>query len=86
MVSPQESPGSPSPSVAAWYEETLCSSCKAGCLLHWYRESGISLGSGDWPQHAVVVEDHWAAVHCDYFRRRVELPDQLSFCGAQRAK
>lgn len=75
----------PDPAVAAWYDETLCSQCKAAQLLHWTRGE-VSIGGGDRPQQAVYVDGHWAAVHCDYFRRRVELPDQLNFCDAKRTR
>ncbi|MGI9462726.1 MAG: hypothetical protein ACR2OM_02235 [Aestuariivirgaceae bacterium] len=78
-------PSDPEPSVSAWYAMTLCSHCKAARLLHWQRDSDVSFGGADRPLHAVVVDGHWAVVHCDYFRRRVELPDQLTFCAAKRA-
>ena len=38
------------------------------------------------PQHAVGKDDCWYAVHCDYFKRRVEAPDKLCRCGAHQAK
>lgn len=80
-----DKPRDPHPALAAWYAETLCSGCKAGQLLYWEREE-VSIGGGDWPQHAVAVDNHWAVVHCDYFRRRVERPDQLAFCDAKRTR
>ena len=38
------------------------------------------------PQHSVVKDDCWYAVHCDYFMRRVEAPDKLCQCGAHQKK
>lgn len=76
----------PDDSVSSWYEQTHCSDCKAARLLHWEYKEELSFGSSDRPLNAVIVGDHWAVVHCDYFRRRVELPDQLTFCAAQRTE
>ncbi len=41
---------------------------------------------GDHPQHAVAKDDVWYAVHCDYFKRRVEAPNKLRRCGAHQKK
>ena len=72
--------------VEDWFKATHCGGCQAARLLHWVQEErSLSLGYSDTPQHAVDVADHWAVVHCDYFRRRVEQPDKLTFCGARRS-
>jgi hypothetical protein len=39
----------------------------------------------DRPQHGVSVGEHIAVVHCDYFKRRVEQPDRLTYCAARRS-
>ena len=39
---------------------------------------------GDQTWNTQCFEDHWVAVHCDYFKRRVERPDRLQFCAAIR--
>lgn len=55
----------------------FCGQCKAVRLLIWNRTKGT-----DAPQHATVIGDQWVGAHCDYFRRRVEHPEQLAQCGA----
>jgi hypothetical protein len=58
-------------------EKFFCGECKAARLLIWEKAKGAEA-----PQCAVTVGEHWEAVHCDYFRRRIEHPDQLRNCGA----
>ncbi|MGI9486120.1 MAG: hypothetical protein ACR2RF_09640 [Geminicoccaceae bacterium] len=72
--------------VEAWFKTTPCGACQASRLLHWQHDREITLQFDDAPQHAVEIAGHWAVVHCDYFRRRVEMPDKLSFCDARRTK
>ena len=73
----------PHPRVADWFARTVCGNCRAAKLLHWQVQEGATLGEKA-PVHAVDLDIHLAAVHCDYFRRRIELPELLHFCGAQR--
>jgi len=74
----------PADEARVWYEgRTICSHCIAGQLLQWERDKS-SIGADDRPQHAVTLDNHWVAVHCDYFKRRVENPEQLQFCAAIR--
>jgi hypothetical protein len=64
----------------AWTQGTealFCGRCKAAKLVIWNKIKG-----DDRPQQATAIGEHWVAVHCDYFRRRVENPDQLVRCGA----
>jgi len=72
--------------VEAWFKATPCGGCQASQLLHWQHEQQVTLGFEETPQHAIEVAGHWAAVHCDYFRRRVEQPDKLTFCSARRTR
>jgi len=74
----------PADEARAWYQDmTICGSCVAGQLLQWERDRN-SIGMDNRPQHAVALDEHWVAVHCDYFKRRVERPDRLQFCAAIR--
>ena len=61
----------------------ICGPCKAARLLIWEK-----LGGDTQPQHATaqLQKGYWVAVHCDYFRRRIEAPQQLQRCGARRTK
>ena len=75
---------SPHREARAWYEkETICCQCVAGQLMQWERDKN-SFSAPSEPQHSIDLQDHWVAVHCDYFKRRVERPDLLQFCGAIR--
>ncbi len=65
--------------------ELTCGDCKAARFLIWEKGGHSQLG-GDPPQQAVVEGDCWYAVHCDYFKRRVEAPDKLRRCGAHQKK
>lgn len=77
---------SPDNIMATWYAKTICGQCKAGRLLQWGRHDQKGW-STDRPLHSVYVdEDTFAAVHCDYFRRRIESPDQLTTCEAMRKR
>jgi hypothetical protein len=58
-------------------ESLFCAKCKAGRLMIWNKMKGAET-----PQHATVIGDQWVAVHCDYFRRRIDGPEQLAQCGA----
>lgn len=80
-------PPHPNNDVEHWLQSVTCGGCQAARLLHWEREPDeLRLGgNNDKPQHAVALGNHYAVVHCDYFRRRVEQPDKLSFCGAKRS-
>lgn len=55
----------------------ICGRCKAARLMVWEKTKGA-----DHPQQACAIDDHWVAVHCDYFKRRIESPEQLLRCGA----
>ena len=72
----------PAETATTWFKTTLCHDCKAARLLVWHRDDYDTEG----PSHAVKLPAQWAALHCDYFRRRVELPDQLTACGAHQQK
>ncbi len=74
----------PDPRVADWYDMTVCGNCTAARLLHWRFEDGTS--PDQVPPNSVNLDPHWAAVHCEHFRRRVELPGQLTYCAAQRER
>lgn len=76
-------PPEPHPRVADWFDRSVCGNCHAAKLLHWQVDEGDTLGERA-PTHAVDLDPHFAAVHCDYFRRRIELPELLTYCGAQR--
>jgi len=54
-----------------------CGKCKAARLLVWEKVKG-----SDPPHQATAIGDCWVALHCDYFRRRIESPAQLQRCGA----
>lgn len=58
-------------------ERLFCGKCKAVRLMIWEKTKGT-----DAPQHAVVIGEAWVAVHCDYFRRRIDNPDHVAQCGA----
>ena len=62
-------------------EELFCGDCKAIQLLIWEKEKHSEL-----PQHAKIKGDVWYAIHCDYFKRRIEHPDLLQRCGAHQTK
>ena len=72
----------PTETAATWFATTFCRDCKAARLLVWQRDDYDT----DGPAHAVKLRREWAALHCDYFRRRVELPGQLTACGAHQKK
>ena len=80
-------PPLPADDVDEWFKNTCCGGCQAARLLSWSLDPDALSFSGDrdQPQHAVRLEAHLAAVHCDYFKRRVEQPDKLTFCGARRS-
>jgi len=59
----------------------FCGDCTAVRILIWTKERHTEA-----PQHAVAVDDNWYAIHCDYFKRRIEHPDKLARCGAHQAK
>ena len=61
--------------------EFICGDCKALRLLMWEKEKHSEL-----PQHAKSHDTFWYAVHCDYFKRRIEHPDKLQRCGAHQTK
>lgn len=63
-----------------------CGDCTALRLLIWERPAQSAVFGESPPQHAVTGEQCWYAVHCDYFRRRIEAPDQLKRCGAHQKK
>lgn len=68
----------------AWTQATealFCGRCKAAKLIIWNKAKG-----GERPQHAYALGEQWVAVHCDYFRRRIENPDQLTRCAAFQKK
>ena len=44
-------------------------------FLIWEQDKHSQLG-GDPPQHSIVEGECRYAVHCDYFKRRVEAPDK----------
>lgn len=57
----------------------FCGDCKALRLLIWQRMKHV-----EQPQQALALDDYWLAVHCDYFKRRIEHPDKLLRCGAHQ--
>lgn len=58
-------------------EALFCGRCKAAKLIIWNKAKGETQ-----PQQATAVGEYWVAVHCDYFRRRIESPAQLVRCAA----
>ena len=62
-----------------------CGDCKAARFLIWEQDKHSQIG-GDPPQHSIVEGDCRYAVHCDYFKRRVEAPDKRQRCGAHQKK
>ena len=66
-------------------ETLFCGDCKAGQLLMWDR-TGTSREHLDAPRDAVQGEDHWYAIHCDFFKRRIENPHRLVRCRAHRKR
>ncbi|MES1178242.1 MAG: hypothetical protein ABUL62_28225 [Myxococcales bacterium] len=58
-------------------ESFFCAKCKACRLQIWNKVKGA-----DAPQHATVIGEAWVAVHCDYFRRRMDNPEHMVQCGA----
>ena len=64
----------------AWTQATetfFCAKCKACRLQIWNKIKGAEA-----PQHATVIGEAWVAVHCDYFRRRMDSPELMAQCGA----
>ena len=59
----------------------FCGNCKVMRLMIWEKES-----HSDLPRQAKTIEEFWYAVHCDYFKQRVEHPDKLKRCAAFQAK
>lgn len=65
-------------------ESVLCGSCKSAKFLVWQpAELDESFGEQG-PQHAITTDDCVYAVHCDFFRRRVEAPNRLISCHAHQ--
>lgn len=60
-------------------EDLICGNCKAVRLLIWEKEK-----HSESPQQAKSQGDIWYALHCDYFKRRIEHPDLLQRCGAHQ--
>lgn len=67
-------------------DELFCGDCKAARLLIWEQDKHAGQLGGSPPQNSVARDDCRYAVHCDYFRRRVEAPDKLRRCGAHQKK
>lgn len=65
--------------------ELTCAGCKAARFLIW-----DSANYTERPTHSVTatVDDqrYFYAVHCDYFKRRVEKPDHLLRCEARQER
>ncbi len=66
--------------------ELFCGDCTAARFLIWEKGKHADTLGDSTPQHSVVKDDCWYAVHCDYFMRRVEAPDKLCQCGAHQKK
>lgn len=66
--------------------DLFCNDCKAARFLIWEKDKHAGQLGGETPQHSVIREDCVYAVHCDYFKRRVEAPDKLRRCGAYQKK
>ena len=66
-------------------DDLVCGNCKAGQLLLWDR-SDTGREHLDAPRDAVQGNDHWYAVHCDFFKRRIENPNRLVRCRAHRKR
>ena len=64
----------------------VCGNCKSARLLIWDRAELDMPFSAMAQQQGVQTEECVYAVHCDYFRRRVESPDHLHHCGAHQKK
>ena len=58
-----------------------CGDCKAVRLMIWQRQKQV-----DAPNQAINEGEYWYAIHCDYFKRRIEHPDKLLRCGAHQIK
>lgn len=70
--------------IAQLQESVLCGTCKSAKLMVWSTaELDESFGEQG-PQYAVTTDDCVYAVHCDYFRRRVEAPNRLISCHAHQ--
>ncbi len=66
-------------------DRLVCGDCKAARLLIWEKKKYADYDDG--PQHGILLDERWwCAVHCDYFRRRVEYPGRLRRCGAHQKK
>jgi hypothetical protein len=57
----------------------FCGQCKSARLQIWNKPKATV---GNALKHVVTVGDQMVALHCDYFRKRIEHPDQLVQCGA----
>ena len=77
----------PHEDIEQWFETLCCGGCQAARLLSWSVDpDALSFADEkDRPQHGVSVGEHIAVVHCDYFKRRVEQPDKLTYCAARRS-
>ncbi|RUM94720.1 MAG: hypothetical protein DSZ28_01695 [Thiothrix sp.] len=62
--------------------ELFCGDCKACRPLIWELPKYYD----DRPRDSIVRDKAWVAIHCDYFRRRVEFPEELRRCGAHQKK
>ena len=66
--------------------ELTCGDCKTARFLIWEKDKYAGSVGASPPQHSVGTEEFLYAVHCDYFKRRVESPDLLKRCGAHQKK
>jgi len=62
-------------------KQLFCGDCKAVRLMIWQRQKQTKL-----PNQAITEGDYWYAIHCDYFKRRIEHPDKLLRCAAHQTK
>ena len=72
-------------------DKLLCIDCTAARLLLWDRSPKLDLDLDHYPAHAITLtsgqgQPYWLAVHCDYFKRRVEHPARLRACGARKTE
>ena len=65
--------------------ELFCGDCKAGQLLIWDR-TNANKENLESPRDAVQGNDYWYAIHCDYFKRRIENPHRLARCRSHRKR
>jgi len=67
----------------------FCGFCKHSILLLWESPQRTEQSSPivlDRPFQLASEGEHWYAVQCERFKRRVEFPDRLRQCGAYQKR